>query len=216
MPFPTIGALATRLYDQISQAQASGDDEAAGWPLAVITGGLLDVLQWVSDACEPDDTYPAGGRLMDPDETPSVAIDWLAQFAGVRPTKGASEATRRDEAKTAAGRKRGRPTSMVADVVRTLTGTQAVTLTAFYGGNRWRLLLVTYDVETPDPAATERAAQGQKPYGIVGHGGTENLVRVDPGWSIGQMHEFHAGETGAEVAVQYADGTAFSSVIPEV
>lgn len=216
MPFPTIGALAQRLYEQVAQAQDPAADEAAGWPLASICGALLDPAQFVADAIDPDDMHPPGGRLLNPDETPVGLIAWLAQFVGVRLTKGASEATRRDEVRTAAGWKRGQGAAMVADVQRTLTGTRAVTLTDFYGGNRWRLLVVTYAAETPDPAAAERAARGQKPYGIVGHDGSNDLVRVDPGWSYAQAQVFHDGENYATAQAAYDDYTEASTVIPEV
>jgi hypothetical protein len=216
MPFPTIGALAQRLYDQVAQAQDPADDAAAGWPLASICGALLDPAQFVADALDEDDTHPPGGKLLDPDETPDGAIAWLAQFAGVRPTKGASEATRRGEVRTAAGWKRGWRDAMIADVHRTLTGSTAVTLTDFYTGNRWRLLVVTYAAETPDPAATERAAQQQKPYGIVGYDGTTDLVRVDAGWSIGQMEAFHAADDIADLEAAYDDLDELETVIPEV
>lgn len=167
MAFPTISALAQKFYDQVERAQQPGDDEAADWPLAKLVGAIVDPLQWVADALKSDDDHPAGGRLLDPDTTPSGWVGWLAQFHGVRVTKGAPEATQRDEAKTAAGRKRGRPASMVADVKRTLTGTKDVGIVSFLDGRRWRAAVRTRPSETPDSAATQRAARGQKPYGVV-------------------------------------------------
>jgi hypothetical protein len=178
MPIPTIGALAQRLYSQVVQAQDPADDAAAGYPLASICGALLDPAQFVADAIDEDDTHPPGGKLLDPDETPDGAIAWLAQLAGVRPTKGASEATRRGEVRTAAGWKRGWRDALVADVQRTLTGGQFVAVVEFVTGDRWRAAFRTLPAETPDPAATLRAARGQKPYGIV----LEHVVSDSPLW----------------------------------
>lgn len=178
MAFPTIGALATRVYEQVSKTQKPGDDETAGWPLAKIVGAYLDPLQWIADALTPDDDHPAGGKLLNPTLTPSGWIDWLAQFHGVRTTKGASDTIRRDEARTAAGRKRGRPASIVATMQRTLTGTRFVAIVQFVDENRWRAAVRTLPAETPDPAITLRAAMLQKPYGIV----LRHVVSDSPLW----------------------------------
>ncbi len=191
MPFPTIGALAQRVYDQIGQAQKAGDDEAGGWTLAGLTGALLDPIQWVSDALTPDGDDPPAGKLLDPDETPSVLIRWLGQWHGVRTTIGAAEAVQRDEVKTAAGRKRGRTTSMIADVKRTLTGDQFVAVVQFVDGNRWRAAFRTLPAETPDAAATLRAAMGQKPYGVI----LEHAESDSPLWD-----EIPAGVTWDDIA----------------
>lgn len=178
MPFPTISDLANRLYRQVAQIQDPASDEQHGWVLAKVCGAALDGLQWVADALDETDDHPPAGQLLDPDVTPEPLIGWLAQFAGVRPTKGASEAVRRGEVRTAAGWKRGRELSLVEDVQRTLTGTKTVEVVTFVDENRWRAAFRTLPAETPDTAATLRAAMGQKPYGVV----LAHVVSDGPAW----------------------------------
>lgn len=137
-------------------------------------GELFDVI------AREDDDYSAWGRVLDPDATPSVALGWLAQFAGVRLLPSDTEADQRARIKAAAGFKRGTPQAMINEVTPTLTGTQYVNLIQQAGGARWAMTLVTRPAETPSAALTYAAALRQKPAGInLTHVQTNDVLWVE-------------------------------------
>lgn len=183
MSAPELDPGAARIYDQVSQAQeggrVSGDvaDARNGWALAHLVAAVMRPVEWLLASLAETDDDPPLGRWLHPDRTPAGFVRWLGQFHGVRVTKGAPEAVQRDEVKTAAGRKRGRRSSMIADVLRTLTGDRY--LVVFHvSGNRWKVAVHTRPGETPDPATTLRAIRNQKPYGMV----LEHIVSDSPIW----------------------------------
>lgn len=102
--------------------------------------------------------------LYDVERTPYPA--WLGQLGGVVVPRGASTEQARDLVRSQRASRRGTPAAIVAAAQSALTGTRRVLLVE-RDGSPWRLRLVTYRVQTPDPAAVVRAVSAEKPVGIV-------------------------------------------------
>jgi len=167
---------------------------------------LLHPLERTSALIRDSDAGPGWSALLDPSRAPASALPYLAQFVGVRVTRGAASGQQREEIVNAAGFRRGRPASIVAAVAATLTGDRTVILTERVDGEAYQLLVQTYTDQTPDAAAAEAAARAQKPAGIV-----LTFEVVD-----GQTYAQLAGrfETYADLAAEYADYAEMASDTP--
>ncbi len=208
MAAPDVGPLALELYEQLT-GLAYGDEDH-DWALLC----LCQLLTWGDefiDACVADrDGRDGWSQVLDPMTCPAPALPWLAMLNGVPIPPGSTEQETRDLISALPHFRRGHPDS-IDDAIRVfLTGDKRVTRVERYRGDRWQSLRVTYAAQTPDRAPIDRILEVIFPAGIVW------TYRVDLGWSIRQMHTFHAGETAREVATQYADARAFASVLPEV
>jgi hypothetical protein len=112
--------------------------------------------------------------LLELDTTARWALDWAAGFAGLDPAEYTDDELR--EAITLPeGLRRGTLDALVAAVARTLTGSRSIrvlerTDPAQPGVDAaYHLTLVVRTAETPDTAATLRAAVRQKAAGLVLH-----------------------------------------------
>jgi phage tail P2-like protein len=169
---------ADRLYDRLAPL-ATYDDENGG-----IVRALAETLALpqsnVDDVARDTDTQLAWQPLLDPDTCPAAWLPWLAQFPGVKllPSD-LTEAQQRARIKAAAGFYRGTTRAIVEAVQATLTGTQFVNVLNAVGGDPWAQTVITRTSETPDAAATTRAALSQKAAGAV----QTVVVSNDPIWS---------------------------------
>lgn len=167
---------------------------------------LLHPLERTNGLIRESDAGPGWSGLLDPARAPAAALPWLGQFVGVRVTRGATSLAQRDEIVSAAGFRRGRPSSIVAAVAATLTGGRTVIVTERVGGEAYQLLVQTYADQTPDAGVAEAAARSQKPAGIV------LTFQVVGGQTYAQL----SGRFGtyADLPVEYADYAAMASDTP--
>jgi hypothetical protein len=93
-------------------------------------------------------------------------LPWLAQFAGVRLTPGASEQQWRDEIIAHASFQRGTLGALQAAGALHLTGTKFVDIFE-RDGSPYRVTVYTRTAETPDPNQTLRDLLSQTPAGLV-------------------------------------------------
>ena len=168
-----------RLYERFGPL-ATYDDENGGIVQA-ISDALAAPQAVVDDVARESDTHAPWQAVLDPDACPAAWLPWLAQFAGVKLLPSDDEAQQRQRIKTAAGFYRGTDSSMIADVAATLTGTRHVDYLTNVSGDPWSQTIVTLASETPDPAATTRAAMAQKPAGVVLLVLTTNTPIIDQG-----------------------------------
>jgi hypothetical protein len=130
-------------------------------------GAVMAPSQIVDDVARDTDAYDAWGSIRDPDLAPASWLLWLAQHVGVRLPAGIGEAETRARIGESAGFWRGRVDGIVADIRRTLTGTQYVYVSLHHGGDPWAILMLVREDETADLEATRQAAAQQCPAWIV-------------------------------------------------
>lgn len=160
---------AARLYARLEPL--AYDDENQDFTLQNLCAALAtprEIFEVARDVTIGDVEYLAWESVYDPDVCPEALLDWLAVFAGVvLPPSALTVAEKRSRILQAAGRYRGTERAWKEEIARTLTDTQNVRLVTFVDDDRWSVLVVTGEDETPDPAATERAARAGKPAGII-------------------------------------------------
>lgn len=154
-----------RLYERL--APVATYDVENGMVVQAIAETLAAPQQIVEDLARDSDTQLAWQAALDPDTCPAIMLPWLAQFAGVTLQPGDDEAGQRARITQAAGFYRGTNRAIRENVQATLTGSKGVTILERVSGNRWATTIVTRASETPDPAATTRAALSQKPTGFI-------------------------------------------------
>ena len=168
----TPDAFAERLYASLAPL-AEYDSEVA-WALLILCNAIglqYELIEdWVRDTPAGD---PGWSLLLDLNRCPPVALPWLAQFVGVRLPPRLTEAEQRAWIASTDGFKRGTRQALIGAAASTLTGAQRVVFRERNGNPAdvpdyaYVLDVVTYDGDTPDPAATLRALLAQKPGGIV-------------------------------------------------
>jgi hypothetical protein len=156
---PDVHPSTLRLHDSLAGGLTHGD-EATGWLLLRFLDGIGAELGVIDDIIRDSETAPGWARELDPDTT--TRPGWLAQFVGSRVPSGASLTEAREVVRARPTLRRGSPGALVDAVARTLTGTRRVDLFE-RTPDVDHITVRTYAGETPDAAATERAARSQKP-----------------------------------------------------
>lgn len=143
-------------------------DEDNNWDLIrfceALAGGLFEhVRSYVADE---------GGRsgwevVFDVDTCPVEALPYLAQFVGVRFEDSLTVAQQREKIKNRPAFRRGTPASIESAAKLHLTGTKFVFMEERFEGKAYRLLIRTFDSETPEESRTKSDITAQKPAGIV-------------------------------------------------
>lgn len=158
-PMPQVHPSTVRLYDAIGPG-ITRDDDTGGWLLLRLLDGIGAEIGAIDDVARDSETSLGWVRELDPDTT--TRPGWLAQFVGSRVPTGTSLAEAREIVRARPTLRRGSPGALIDAVRRTLTGTRRVDLFERTPDVN-HITVRTYASETPDPAATERAARSQKP-----------------------------------------------------
>jgi Phage tail protein (Tail_P2_I) len=174
VPF-AVPFVADAWYDELAVSQPG--DDARGYPLRLLLGGLGVALGPVCDIVRDSDDGPGYSALLSPTRAPVWALPWLAQWAGVN-IVGVSEAEARARINRPPAFERGTPPAMIAAAQATLSGTKQVRLVERAGGDAYHLTAVTRTSETLDAAATLRAFMSQKPAGLI----FVHVVASEPIW----------------------------------
>lgn len=196
MAAPAVAQVATDLYDELGHTQPA--DEALGWPFLLYLNAAAIALGELPDIVRDSDDHVGWSAVLDPARCPVYALPWLAQFAGVRLTPGATEEQHRAEITAPPAFQRGTPAAMRAAATLTLTGTARVRITE-RDGSPYALSVRTYESETPDPVEAERLIRSQKPAGLVL---TYDLAM---GWDWSELVAWNATENGGTWAGLVAD-----------
>lgn len=165
MAAPELEGFAADLYERL--APWSHADADNGYALALLCQAVG--AQWD----EIEAVVRTGGdgtigwvRIMDPDVTPSFALEWLAQWAGVTTLRGISDADQRTRVRSTDGVHRGTRDALIAAAQAHLTGTKLVVLVE-RDSSPYHFTVATRSSETPDSDAAEAALLAQKPAGLV-------------------------------------------------
>lgn len=211
MTRPTVGSIAEEVY--ASLAAYSHGDETRGWALLHLAEAIGMQNQLIRDVSFDTETHVGWSVLFDIDRCPAWALPYLGQFVGVRiPASLTDTEEQRAWIRDAAGWRRGRPAALVAAVRYTLTGGKHVVLRKRFDpgdplvDSSGHIQIKTYTSETPDPDATERAAQLAKRGGLILH------FSVVDGQDWLQLETNHA--TWNDVAAAYATWEDAADDIP--
>lgn len=136
----------------------------------------LDALATVSHR----DDFDGLGVLLDVDNAPAWALNWLAQFAGAANVKYLAEQAKRNAIKEQKGLHRCKESAIRSAIQETLTGDKYVFLQSPYNGSPYQVLVVTRTSETPDAALTLATAKAAVAAGrIVTHTVTDGQTYAE-------------------------------------
>lgn len=141
--------------------------DADGAPNATLAGwldGPGHLLGAIDDLVRGDDGWV---RVLDPTATPAGWLGWVAQFAGVRLRRGLTDTQQRLRILETSGQRRGTVAAIEGAAAQLLTGDRRVDLTERHDDDPYRVLVITYQAQTPDPDAVADALAAEKPAGIV-------------------------------------------------
>jgi hypothetical protein len=170
--------------------------------LATYAGAIGAMFAPVDDLVRDTDAGDGWTALLDVDRAPADALAFLAQFVGVRLQADLTDAAQRARIVGTDGFKRGSAGAVRAAAQQYLTGARRVIFRERDGG-AYRLTVITYTADTPDPAAVLRALLAQKPAGII----LTHLV--ENGQDYQQVRTIHA--TYAAVKAAYPTYGAMTS-----
>lgn len=132
----------------------------AGPLLPLLLQALLEPVEPIAELTGGADGW---ARAFDLDTTDNPA--WLGAAVGVTTTAADLEGQRSEI--RARGASRGKLGALRAAAQATLTGQKRVLITERVDGDPYRIEVITFASETPDPAATRRALLLAKPGGLV-------------------------------------------------
>jgi hypothetical protein len=159
-PLPT---LAERLYDRWEPYW--GTDAENGYVLWYLAQALTANLEDVYSLARDSDTHDAWHAVFDPYAAPVWLLPWLAQVVQVTLLPSDTEDQERHRIASAAGFYRGTTRAIQEEVARTLISGDPDRVRVVKAG-AWAISVITSTADTPDPAATARAALCQKPAGV--------------------------------------------------
>lgn len=175
VPTTPSGQVAAELYEAVRPL--AYDDPARGYATLIVCNAFGETLEDLSSIVDPDpDTAVLGWQaVMSPTTAPVAWLKWLGQFVGVRIPAGIDEASARLRIAETDGFRRGSLGAIMGAARSYLIGDRKVVLRERYDpsdplvDSPYHLTVFTFDDETPDPAAVERAIVAQKPAGILLH-----------------------------------------------
>jgi hypothetical protein len=193
--------------EPVGYADAENDDA-----LRAIVEGISAPFEEIDDLVRDTDDGPGWSALVDADRAPAKFLPWLAYLNGVRVTASYTEAQQRAEIVDAAGFRRGTTGAMIAQVQTHLTGLKRVVLIE-RDLDPYKITVMTYASETPNPTLTEKDARARKPAGLV-----LNYV-VNSGWAYEPMRIYYldppnAPNTYANLASDHASYAALLAFNP--
>ncbi len=153
-------ALRDRVLDGLGPALR----DAAGGLLPALVDALVADMAATDALLTVPDRALAAAPLADLATSPHP--HWLGQLAGLHVPAGLDLAAARAYVTGRGVSRRGTPVAIATAAAGRLTGTRRVELRE-RDGSPWRLTVITYAVETPDPGAVRRAVLEEKPVGIV-------------------------------------------------
>lgn len=161
---PELEPFAEALYASMEPVASYMDGDRNAYALAHLCGAIGAMFQPVDTLARDNDDGPGWSAVLDLARSPW--LPWLGQFLGVTPRAGATDDEQRASISGTAGFRRGSVAAMRAAAALHLTGEKSVILRE-RDGSPYRLEIVTYTDETPDPAATLADVLTQKPAGLM-------------------------------------------------
>jgi hypothetical protein len=205
---PAVHPLTLRWYEGLPEAWRNLDaaQENPDYPLLRLMSLIGDQLGAVEELIDRINYFPPdeGGDpgdtsdLADPATADAAWLPWLARLVGVLLPPALSEAEARDAVAFASSGWRAGTKDGMADAARSaLTGTRYVRIIDHYGGDEWRVEVMTRATETPSVPAVLAAivAKDAKPAGVelvpVAYSATWTQVEAGlPTWADWGSHSW--------------------------
>lgn len=152
------------LPDYVRDADVATDYTLLKW----LSGGVDQAATVVDiiDATDPD-TSPSGlCELTSPALAPRAFLPWLAGLLGLNSDDYPTAQVRTALSQVSVLNQRGSVAAITARVQTFLTGAKSVTVTPYYSGSVWQILVQSFTAETPDPTAAGLAAEAEAPAGV--------------------------------------------------
>ena len=173
MTAPVVSPAALRTYDALVAYQ--GGDEPGGFLLLHLCEASARTRAKPTEILRHDDTGSGWRRALDPVRCPAWLLPWLSQFVGCPSIDGLTGEQQRAAVRDAPGLQRGTVAAFTGAITASLIGARTVVVRERYDPTNpgedapYHLTFITRTAETPDVAATTRAALTQKPSGLVLH-----------------------------------------------
>ena len=175
MAAPTTTPTADVVYEWVGQGQTSPDADH-DWAFLHLIVELTRPLWEVEQVVRASAGRPGWAAALDPDTVPAVALDWLAQWVGVRLPAGLSDAAKRARIKDRPNARRGTPAYVVA-AAQAGTTDSAGEATMFERrhpdemdtDDPDRFVVVIYTEDGADEAAAQEALDEGRPAHLIGH-----------------------------------------------
>lgn len=166
MPRPEVTQAAELLYGRLWPYTI--EDEANEWHLLLFCEALAGTLfEQVRSYVSDREAMRGWEVIFNVDTCPPEVLPYLAQFVGVHFEDSLTVAQQREKIKDRPAFRRGTPGAIKSAAGKRLTGTKFIFMEERFEGKAYRLLIRTFDSETPDPAATLSDILEQKPAGIL-------------------------------------------------
>lgn len=210
MSRPVVSDAAERAYAALHPYHGTPEqEEASGWLLLHFCEAAARTRAKTTEALVFDDAGSGQRRMLSVDRAPGYALEWLAQFTGLRQIPpGLTESQTRQLIRNAPGLRRGTLDAIAGAAGLFLTGDRRVRVKE-RDGSAWRMTVITYQSQTPNPAATEAAIRSQKPIGIV------LTYLVAQGWAWDEMVAHYSSQTWAQMAADNSSWQALVDHLPD-
>lgn len=146
-------------------------ESQTGNALTAYIGGLCSVFELVEEWASDTSEHIGWSLILDVDRCPNEALPWLAQIVGLTLPPGLIPADQRQQIKDVANWKRGTLNAIKAAPAPYLIGNKTVIVRERYNGTTqdapYYIEVITYQAETPNPAAVEAAIRAQKAAGVI-------------------------------------------------
>jgi hypothetical protein len=165
MARPVVSPLSEQFYERLEPYTL--EEERLDYPLLTFVAGASkmtdEVAEWVLDSA----LGVGWSGIYDLPRTPTRALAYLAQFAGVRLRSGMPDLTQRERIRSTDGQRRGTFEAFSAAAKQYLTGTKYTIINERQGASAYRVAVRTLVSETPDSALVLAALLEQKPGGLI-------------------------------------------------
>jgi phage tail P2-like protein len=205
MPQPAVNTAGQEIYTRLGPLVDG--DEANGWAALFLVAAIGAMAQGLDEVIDDTADQPGWTILFDPDTCPVAWLPWLAWLYGATLTPGMTEQQVRAAIRELPPHQRGTPAALRSAVAQTLTNPAgAVVRVVERDGSAYRLTVSTYEAQTPDPDASERAALSQTPLD------TTLTFTVRPGWSWSELLAHFGGNPSWDEVIAAADTDTWTEI----
>jgi len=164
MSMPDAGTFALALYTELESLTYA--EEELDYPLLKFLQAICQAADEVETLARDTDTVPGWGTLLDPNNTPDNALDWLAQFVGTVLDHSLSIDDQRSYILAAANWRRGTVQAIIETAQYFLTGDKTVIINE-RDSSPYHYTVIVNPAEVTDLDMVKEALDKQKPAGLV-------------------------------------------------
>ena len=187
-------------------------DEARGWPLLVFVNSLARQLAEIEALVRDTETHEGWGILLDREETPATALEYVAQFVGATLDRVLTEEQKRQEMIDRPRHARGTVPALIAAVQPFLKGTKRVEVIE-RDGHPYRIRVRVYQAEIGGDTYDDLGGKYQTYDAMTATGLTYDDLGGNAGKAEAAAHEAKAG--GLVLTFEIAAGATYDQLSEE-